>query len=116
MPGKLELAVGKIFGEINEGGDNGWVRPSPAAEAQSSTSSFLLEEDELRYGTCSGTGLALSHQVQATLGSVPLFGLDLGAVNCVSSLCQTFPGQIQTFLPVGSLPGCKARGDGSTSR
>lgn len=71
MPGKLVLAVGKIFGEIDEDGDNGWVTPIPAAGPQSSASSFFLEEDELRCGTCSGTGLTLSHQCRPHLGQCP---------------------------------------------
>lgn len=80
MPGKLVLAVGmgKIFGEKDKDGDNVRVVPTVAAEAQNSPSSFLLEEDMvLGYGTYSATGLVLSQQVQATLGSVPLSGWDL---------------------------------------
>lgn len=94
MPGKPVLAVGKgkIFGETDKNGDNGWVTPTLGAGAQSSISSFLLEEDVLKCGTCSGTGLALSQQVQATLGSVPLSGWALAAVSWLSSLSQTFPG------------------------
>ena len=59
---------------------------------------------------CSSMGSAPSRQAWATLGAVPLLSLDLGPLGWVSSLSQTFPGQVQTTLPVGSLPGCKARG------
>lgn len=68
----LAMEMGKIFGETDKDSDNVWVTPTTAAGAQSSTSSFLLEEDMvLRYGTCSGTGLVLSQQVQPHLAQCP---------------------------------------------
>lgn len=64
----------------------------------------------LRCGIRSGTEPVASRQAWATLRAVASLGSDLGPLAWVSSLFQTFPGQIQTILSVGSLPGCKARG------
>lgn len=87
------------------------VTLTPGAESQSSTSPFLWKKDAvLRCVMRSGTGLVPSRQAWATLRAVPMSRLDLVPLGWVSSLSQAFPGQIQTILPVGSLPGYKARG------
>lgn len=100
----------------------GWrqrVTPTLGAGARNSTSRCLLEGDGVvRCSMCSGTDLALSQQVQATLGALPWTtlgavtssSLHLGSLGWVCSLSQMFPGQIQTILPVESPLGCKARG------
>lgn len=74
-------------------------------------SPFLSEQDVvLRCSMCSITGSAPPRQACATLGAVSSLSLGLGPLGWVSFLSQVFPGQIQTILPMGSLPGCRARG------
>lgn len=74
MPGKLMLAPARPTRVT-------YKRRALGAGAWSSTSLFLLEESAaLGCSMCSSRGLALSGQVQATLGAMPLSGLDLGPV------------------------------------